>query len=48
MRIIRYYIVNKQTRQAVYTDCRKSKCEAFLNAMADSESYYIGYKWLSI
>ena len=48
MRTIRYYVVNKNTHQAIYTECRKDKAQAFLNGLADKENYTIGYKWLSI
>lgn len=48
MRMMRYYVVNKNTNKAVFTDCRRSKCEEFMATLADKESYGIGYKWLSI
>ena len=48
MRTIHYYVVNKNTRKAVYTECRKDRAEAFLAGLADKENYAIGYKWLSI
>ena len=48
MRIVRYYIINKQTKQAVYTDCRKNRVEEILAGMTDKENYTIGYKWLSL
>ena len=48
MRTIRYYVVNKNTGKAIYTNCRHSSCRAFLTTLTDSENYTIGYKWLSI
>ena len=48
MRTIRYYVINKTTKQAVYTECRKDRAEAFLNGLLDKENYTIGRKWLSI
>ena len=48
MRRMRYYVVNKSTRKAIYTECRKDRAEAFLNGLADKENYCIGYKWLSL
>ena len=48
MRIMRYYIVNKETRKAIYTNCRKDKCEEYLAKMDNAENFAIGYKWLSI
>ena len=48
MRTIRYYIINKETGKAIYTDCCESKCKAFLATLANKENFAIGYKWLSI
>ena len=48
MRTIRYYVINKTTGKAIYTDCRHSSCRAFLTTLEDKENYAIGYKWLSI
>ena len=48
MRTIRFYVVNKNTRKAIFTDCRKSKCETFLENLENKEDYAIGYKFLSI
>ena len=48
MRTIRYYVINKKTGKAVYTNCRHSSCRAFLTTLEDKENYTIGYKWLSI
>lgn len=48
MRTIRYYIVNKNTNNAIYTNCNRKACEEILDKMADKENYAIGYKWLSI
>ena len=48
MRTIRYYVINKNTNKAIYTECRHDKAKAFLDSLADKENYCIGYKWLSI
>lgn len=48
MRGIRYYVINKNTNKAVYTECREDRAKAFLNGLVDKENYTIGYKWLSI
>ena len=48
MRMIRYYVVCKKTRKTIYSDCRESKCKAFIESQSNSEDYAIGYKWLSI
>lgn len=48
MRTIRFYVVNKSTRKAIYTHYSRTACERFMNQLADAESYVIGYKWLSI
>ena len=48
MRIIRYYVVNKSTREEIFTHCKQSACEHFMAQLANAEEYAIGYKWLSI
>ena len=48
MRMMRYYIVNKDTKEAVYTNCDRAKCEEHLATMDNAENFTIGYKWLSI
>ena len=48
MRAMRYYVIEKNTRKAIYTECRKDRAEAFLNGLVNKENYTIGYKWLSI
>ena len=48
MRTIRYYVINKTTGKAIYTNCNNAKCIAFLNALENEEEYAIGHKWLSI
>jgi hypothetical protein len=48
MRMMRYYVVNKETKEVVYANCRKDKCEAHLAEMNNAENFAIGYKWLSI
>ena len=48
MRMMRYYVVNKETKEPIYTNCRKEKCEEYLAKMDNAENFAIGYKWLSI
>ena len=48
MRMIRYYVINKNTNKAVYTDCRESKCREFIKTLGEQENYAIEYKWMSI
>lgn len=48
MRGIRYYVINKNTNKAVFTDYRERECKAFIEAQANKEDLVIGYKWLSI
>ena len=48
MRLIRYYIVNKNTGKAIDTDCRRANIEGRLAQMADKDNYIIASKWLSI
>ena len=48
MRTIRHYVINKTTGKAIYTDCDRNKCIAFISKCTDKDNYIIGYKWLSI
>lgn len=48
MRLIHYYVINKETGKKVYVNCRKYKADEFLANLADKENHYIGYKWVSI
>ncbi len=48
MRTIRYYVVNKNTNEGIYTNVQEAKCIAFLNALENKEDYKICHKWLSI
>ena len=48
MRTIIYAIINKETHERVYTNCRLAKCEEVLATMENKENYKIGYKWYSI
>lgn len=48
MRLIHYYVINKETNEKVYTDCREVKAKEFLANLSDKENYRIGYKWVSI
>ncbi len=48
MRTIRYYVVNKETKTAIYTNCNHHKCVEFMETLENKEQYAIGHKWLSI
>ena len=48
MRTIRYSVINKETKKAIYTNCKRAKCEEYLAKMDNAENFAIGYKWLSI
>lgn len=48
MRMMRYYVISKNTNEAIYTHCNRSKCEEFITTLDNKENYAIGYKWLSI
>ena len=48
MRIIRYYVVNKDTNKAVYTHHSEKRCKDYIATMADRNNYAIAHKWLSI
>ena len=48
MRLIHYYIINKDTNKAIYVNCRRSACEEKLAGMADKENHFIGFKFVSI
>jgi hypothetical protein len=40
--------MHKETREKVYTNCDRAKCQEILDAMLDKDNYGIAYKWLSI
>lgn len=48
MRLIHYYVINKNTNEKAYANCDQAKCIAFLNALDNKEDYAISHKWLSI
>lgn len=48
MRLIRYYVVNKETGKGIYTNCKESACRAFIEALDNKEAYTIKYKWISL
>lgn len=48
MRTIHYYVVNKETKKAVYANCREAKCREFKESLVDKENYRITYRWVSI
>ena len=48
MRTIRYYVINKTTCEAIYTNCSEKACREHLATLTNPEEYAIGYKWMSI
>ena len=48
MRTIIYSVFNKENNERIYTNCRQSKCEEFINAQNNKDSLVIRYKWFSI
>lgn len=48
MRLVHYYVVNKQDGKAINVGCYRSKAEAIIATKADPENWTIDYKWLSI
>lgn len=48
MRLIRYFVISKETGKGVYTNCRESACKAFVEALDNKEMYVIKHKWLSL
>lgn len=48
MRMMRYYVINKTTKKAVYTHYSEKQCRDYLANMADRNNYAVGHKWLSI
>lgn len=47
MRTIIYAVINKDTKEKVYQNCRQSKCEEFIANLPNKDNYKIGYKWMS-
>ena len=48
MRLIHYYVVNKETNKATNVGWNRAKAEEIIAAKADPENWVIGYKWRSI
>ena len=48
MRLIHYTVLNKVTKERVYTNCDQRKCQEYLDKMDNKEDYTIVYNWLSI
>ena len=48
MRTIRYYVINKETRKSIFTNCHESECKKYLETLENKELFIIGYKWLSL
>lgn len=48
MRFVYYYVINKETHETAYVDCRKSKAEEFLANLSDAENYVITFKGVRI
>lgn len=47
MRTIIYSVFDKTTNQRIYTNCRKAKCEEFVEKNENKENLVIRYKWMS-
>ena len=47
MRTIIYAVINKDTKEKVYQNCRQNKCEEFIANLPNKDNYKIGYKWMS-
>ena len=48
MRTIIYTVINKESKQALYSDCRERKCVEYINTQENKENLAIVYKWRSI
>ena len=48
MRLIHYYVINKETNKATNVGWNRAKAEEIIAAKADPENWVIGYKWRSI
>lgn len=48
MRLIHYCVFNKETKKAVYVNCREDKCREHLASLENQDKYEIRYKWVSI
>ena len=48
MRMIRYFVINKTTREPIYTHYKEAECRKHLEAMENKDQFTIGYKWMSI
>ena len=48
MRTIIYAVFNKETRERVFTNINRYKCEDYINSLDNKENYVIGHKWFSI
>ena len=48
MRTIIYGIINKQTREVIFTTNSIIKCTKKLEELENSENYTIAHKWYSI
>lgn len=47
MRLIHYYVINKETGKATNIGWNRAKAEAIIAEKADPENWAIGYKWRS-
>ena len=48
MRIVHYYVINKETKRAVFMDCRPAKANAFIAEQTNPDNFVVVMKWKSI
>ena len=48
MRLIMYYVIEKETNRKVYVNCWERKARAYLATLPNADRYVIGYKWMSV
>lgn len=47
MRTIIYSVINKNTNEKVYANCKNYKCEEFISKQENPNDFVITYKWRS-
>ena len=48
MRLIHYYVINKETNKREYVHHSQAKCQEYINNQENKDNYAITYKWVSI
>ena len=48
MRGILYGVFNKETNERIYTNCRRYKCEEFVETHENKANLEIRYKWFKV